>query len=97
MNYSLNTLKKRRGEIIGIAKNHGARNVRVFGSLARNEHDCESDVDLMVKMDRGRGLLDLASLAIELRNLLDCRVDVVSERGIKERIRERVLSEAVPL
>ena len=92
-----NLLKSRREEIISIAARHGARNVRVFGSVARGEDDDKSDIDLLVEFESGRSLLDHAGLWLELQDLLGCKVDVVSERGIKPRIRERVLREAVPL
>jgi predicted nucleotidyltransferase len=90
-------LKSRREEILSIAARHGARNVRVFGSVARGEDDDKSDIDLLVEFESGRSLLDHAGLWLELQDLLGCKVDVVSERGIKPRIRERVLREAVPL
>jgi uncharacterized protein len=92
-----NLLKSRREEILSIAARHGARNVRVFGSVARGEYDDKSDIDLLVEFESGRSLLDHAGLWLELQDLLGCKVDVVSERGIKPRIRERVLREAVPL
>jgi predicted nucleotidyltransferase len=92
-----NLLKSRREEILSIAARHGARNVRVFGSVARGEDDDKSDIDLLVEFESGRSLLDHAGLWLELQDLLGCKVDVVSERGIKPRIRERVLREAVPL
>ena len=92
-----NLLKSRREEIISIAARHGARNVRVFGSVARGEDDDKSDIDLLVEFESGRSLLDHAGLWLELQDLLGCKVDVVSERGIKPRIRERVLRESVPL
>jgi hypothetical protein len=91
------TVKAKRQEILTIAARHGARNVRLFGSVARGEADERSDVDLLVDMELGRSLLDHAALSIELNRLLDCKVDVVSERGLKPRIRERVLREAVAL
>lgn len=90
-------LKEKREEILRIAAKHGARNVRVFGSVARGEADEQSDIDLIVEFELGRSLLDHAGLWLELQELLGCKVDVVSERGIKARIRERVLREAVPL
>lgn len=80
-----------------IAAKHGAHNVRVFGSVARGEAGVGSDIDLVVTFESGRTLLDQASLVLELQAALECKVDVVSERGIKPRIRERVLQEAVPL
>lgn len=90
-------LGSKREEILRIAAKHGARNVRVFGSVARGEADDKSDIDLIVGFEAGRSLLDHAALWIELQDLLGCKVDVVSDRGIKARIRERVLREAVPL
>jgi predicted nucleotidyltransferase len=90
-------VKAKRREILTIAARYGARNVRLFGSIARGEADERSDVDLLVDMEPGRSLLDHAALSIELNRLLDCKVDVISERGLKPRIRERVLKEAVAL
>ena len=90
-------LRQKREEILKICARYGARNVRVFGSVARGEAQGDSDIDLVVRFDPDRSLLDHAGLLIELQELLGCKVDVVSERGIKARIRERVLQEAVPL
>ena len=73
------------------------RSVRIFGSAARGEADERSDVDVLVDMEPGRSLLDLAGVLVDLEELLGCKVDVVTERGLRERIRERVLQEAVPL
>ena len=89
-------LEKKREEILEIAAKHGARNVRVFGSVARGEADPQSDIDLLVEFEPGRSLLEHAGLWLELQEALGCKVDVVSDRGIKARIRERVLREAVP-
>ena len=90
-------LKAKRDEIIRIAAKHGGRNLRVFGSVARGEADDLSDLDLLVELEPGRSLLDHAALRRELEEILGCRVDVVSDRGIKPRIRDRVLREAIPL
>jgi len=90
-------LGRKKEEILRIAAKHGARNVRVFGSVARGEADERSDIDLIVEFEPERSLLDHAALWLELQELLGCKVDVVSDRGIKPRIRERVLREAVPL
>jgi predicted nucleotidyltransferase len=76
-----NLLKEKRAAILDIAKRHGARNVRVFGSAARGNYDEQSDLDFLVDLER----------------LLGCKVGVVSEKGIKARMRERVLKEARPL
>ena len=90
-------VKAKRQEILTIAARHGARNVRLFGSVARGEAEERSDVDLLVDMEPSWSLLDHAALSIELNRLLNCKVDVISERGLKPRIRERVLKEAVAL
>jgi predicted nucleotidyltransferase len=90
-------LGKKRTAILRIAASHGASNVRIFGSVARGEADRKSDVDFLVEMASGRSLLDLGGLSSDLEDLLGCRVDVVTERGLRERIRERVLREARPL
>ena len=81
--------------MLRIAGRYGARRVRIFGSVARGEADDQSDVDFLVDLDPGRSLLDLGGLQFELEALLGCPVDVVTERGLKPRIRERVLREAV--
>jgi uncharacterized protein len=90
-------LQQRRQEILAIAAKHGAYNVRIFGSLARGEADDQSDVDILVELEEGRSLLDLGGLSMDLENLLECKVDVVTARGLRKRISERVLREAVPL
>lgn len=90
-------VKEKRGEILRIAARYGAHDVRVFGSVARGEDDRESDVDFLVELEAGRSLLDLGGLQMELEDLLGCRVDVVTVRGLKARIRERVLREAMPV
>ncbi|VVB97072.1 Nucleotidyltransferase domain protein [uncultured archaeon] len=90
-------LKDKRKEILHIAARYGARNVRVFGSVARGEAGPESDIDFLVELEPGRSLFDLGGLLMELQKLLACKVDVVTEKGLRERIRRRVLREAVPL
>ncbi len=90
-------LKERREEILAVAARHGAHNVRVFGSVARGEADERSDVDFLVDMEPGRSLFDMGGLLMDLQELLGREVDVVTERGLKLRIRERVLREAVRL
>jgi len=90
-------LEEKREEVLRICAKYGARNVRVFGSVARGEADDTSDIDLLVELEPGRSLLDLGGLQYELERVLGHRVDVVTERGLKERVRFRVLKEAVPL
>jgi uncharacterized protein len=90
-------LREKREDILRIASKRGASNVRVFGSVARGEADSKSDIDLLVDLEPGRSLFDLGGLLMDLQDLLGYKVDVVTERGLRERIRERVLKEAVPL
>lgn len=90
-------LKARRDEILNLCARYGASNVRVFGSVARGEADERSDIDLIVDFEPERSLFDHAGLWLELQELVGVKVDVVSSRGLKPRIRERVLQEAVPL
>ena len=90
-------LKARRNEIIRVAAKHGARNVRVFGSVARGESGPDSDVDFLVAIDEDRSLLDHAALLVDLEQLLGCKVDVAPEDSLRPRSRERILREARPL
>ena len=90
-------LQAKREDVLRLAEQYGAHNVRIFGSVARGEDDDQSDIDLLVDMEPGRSLLDLGALLMDLRELLDCKVDVVTERSLRERMRERVLREAVTL
>lgn len=90
-------LRRRRRAIIETAAQRGAHNVRVFGSVARGDDTASSDIDFLVDLDRGVGLVALAALKRELAELLGAEVDVVPAETLKERIRAVVLSEAVPL
>jgi len=90
-------LKEKHADILSMAAKYGARNVRVFGSVARGEADEQSDIDFLVEMEPGRSLLDLGGLQAELEALFGCHVDVVTEKGLKARIRGRVLAQAVPV
>lgn len=80
-----------------LARLYGVRSVRVFGSVARGEADEESDIDLLVEMEQGRSLLDLGGFQAELEQLLGHHIDVVTVRGLKERIKKQVLMESRPL
>lgn len=90
-------LREKREGILRIAASHGARNVRVFGSIARGEADEASDIDLLVSFDPETSLLQHAALIRELREFLGCPVDVVDDEGLRPRMRDRVLNEATPL
>ena len=90
-------LKRKRREILSIAGIHGARDVRLFGSAARGETGPSSDIDILVKLDPGRSLLDMIAIKQDLEDLLHCEVDVVTEAAISPHIREQVLRESVSL
>lgn len=90
-------LKAHRKEILQIAARNGAVNVRVFGSVARGDNTPDSDIDFLVNLEAGRSLMDLARLLRELNILLGRPVDVVTEAGLRPRIKPQVLAEARPL
>ena len=90
-------LQSKRSQILQIAVRHGARKVRVFGSVARGTARRGSDIDFLVDMEEGRSLLDHAALIIDLERLLKRSVDVVSERGLRRLVRKEVLKDAVVL
>jgi predicted nucleotidyltransferase len=90
-------LQTYRADILRLAAQHGAGNVRVFGSVARGEAPPDSDLDLLVEMEPGRSLLDLSRLLLDLQDLLGCEVDVIPDDSLHWYIRDRVLQEAVPL
>lgn len=92
----MNLSPETRLRILDAARRHGVTNVRLFGSFARGESD-PNDVDVLVDLQPGRSLFDLGGFQVELEELLRCRVDVVTARGLRSRIRDRVLREAVEL
>lgn len=90
-------LKDKREEILKIAEKHGAYNVRVFGSVARGEAGEGSDIDFLIKAGPNTSSWFPGGLLMDLKDLLGVNVDVITENGLKERIRDRVLAEAVEL
>ena len=90
-------LRDKREEILAIAARHGARNVRVFGSVVRGEAGEDSDVDFLVELEEDRTLFDLGGMLMDLEDLLGRKVDLVTEGGLHWYIRDKVIREAVPL
>jgi uncharacterized protein len=90
---TLEELRARRDEIEAIARRHGAHDVRVFGSVVRGQADAQSNIDLLVDLEPGRSVMDLGGLLMDLREHLNCKVDVMTEAMLKPRIRERALRE----
>jgi predicted nucleotidyltransferase len=92
-----NTIKSRREDILDITTKYGAKNIRVFGSMARGEESPDSDLDIIVEMDEGSSLLDIIAIKQDIEDLLGLKVDIVTEASISPYIRETVLKEAVNL
>lgn len=90
-------IKAQKNEIIRVAKNYHAENVRIFGSFVRNEMTEESDVDFLVKFSPQASLFDQAGLIEALSKLLQRKVDVVSERAVSSYLQKIINDEAVPL
>lgn len=90
-------LRRRRAAVLAVAARHGATNVRVFGSVARGEDREGSDIDLLVEVAPGTGLVALIGLERELGVLLGARVDVVPEDGLKPSVRVTAERDAIPL
>ena len=81
------TLREKRDQILAIARQHGARNVRLFGSLARGEGKRGSDLDVLVELESGRSLLDIIAIKQDLEDLLTTKVDIVTEAAVSPYIR----------
>ncbi len=95
MNASIeNFLLSKRHDILALAAKRGAHNVRVFGSVSRGEAGPDSDIDFLVDLEPGRSLFDLGGLLMDLQSLLRRPVDIVTEAGLRSRVRNDVLAEA---
>lgn len=94
---TLDEVRAQRDEIVQLGRRFGVRNIRVFGSVARGEATADSDLDLLVDVDRGHGYLDMAGFALGVEDALGVFTQVATPRGLKLRIRDRVLREAVAL
>lgn len=90
-------IEEHRADILEIARRHGLRDVRVFGSMARGDASETSDVDLLVSLPPDRTGLALGGLLMDVQDLLQCKVDVVTDRGLHPALRNRILKEAQPL
>ncbi len=94
---NIDEVKAKREDILNIAKKHGAYNIRIFGSVVRGEAKQDSDLDVLIDLEPNRSLFDHAALMIELQETMNCKVDVVTEKGLRPRIREVVLKEAISI
>ena len=93
---SLEALRSHRQKILELATRHGARNVRVFGSV-RGESGPQSDIDLLVDVEPGRTLLDLIAFEQDLEEVLGCSVEILTDAGLSPYLQERILAEAAAL
>jgi len=94
---TLEGLLKYKKEILELAKKHGAKNVRAFGSVVRGTAQKNSDIDILVDLEPGTSLLNLGGLLMDLQELLKCPVDIAIARSLKPRIKDQVLKQAIPL
>ena len=95
--YTLDMVRSRRNEILNIAHKYPVSDIRVFGSVARGCQDEASDIDLLVHPGPGFSLFLHSDLMHELQDLLGVQVHVVSDRGLRPRVFDQVMGEAVPL
>ncbi len=94
---SIDELRTRRDEILSVAARYGASNIRVFGSVLHGDDRPDSDIDLLVEVERGRSLLDIIGLEQELEELLGRRVEVLTVGGLSPYLQQRILAEAATL
>lgn len=90
-------LHAKRKKIMEIAAQYGAKNLRVFGSVARGEDNSKSDVDFLIDMERGRSYFDLVSLSDALEKILKCKIDLITSKGVSPYLKKRIFFEAKPL
>jgi predicted nucleotidyltransferase len=97
MSVNINALIDKKDAILALAAANGAEDLRIFGSAAKGEAGPESDLDVLIRLETGRSLLDIVALKQDLEDLLGCEVHVVTEKSISPYMREAVLKEAIML
>ena len=90
-------INNHRQEILAIAQRHGIANVRVFGSMSRSDARVDSDVDLLVELEAGRSGLALGGFLMDVSQLLGRKVDVVTEKSLHPKLRDKIIQQAKPL
>jgi predicted nucleotidyltransferase len=90
-------VQNKREDILRIAAQYGASNIRVFGSVARGEAGPESDIDVLIHLESGRSLLDIVAIKQDLEELLGRKVDVLTESSISPYLRDHILRDAIEL
>jgi len=94
---TLQELRNRREQILNLSNQHGAYNVRAFGSVAHGEAVCASDVDFLMQFREGTSIFDLVGLWLDLQELLGCEVDLIADHPSGGRIMRVAFNEAIPL
>lgn len=94
---TLRRIRAKRALILDVVHRNGARDIRIFGSVARGQQGLRSDLDVLVTMEPGRSLLDLVAIKQDLEDMLGLPVHVVTEEAVSPYLRQRVLSEAEEL
>lgn len=84
-------------KILPVLQHHDVIHAAIFGSFARGEEREDSDLDILVELKKGKSLLDLVALKLELEEVLKRRIDVVTYNSLHARIRERVLEEQMSI
>lgn len=91
------TVQSKRHDIVALAEQYGIRDIRVFGSVLRQEDDEGSDIDFLVSIEPTRSLIDLSRFRLDVQAMLGRECDVVSDRGLHPLLKDRILSEAESL
>ncbi|OGR98388.1 MAG: DNA polymerase subunit beta [Elusimicrobia bacterium RIFCSPLOWO2_12_FULL_39_28] len=91
------SIKVMRNEILKIAAHHGAKNLRIFGSVVRGDAKPTSDIDFLVEVDKNHSPFFPGGFVADLEELLGCKIDIVTEKSLHWYIRDRVIHEAIPL
>ena len=94
---SMQEVLLRRDDIMTVAQQNGAHDLRIFGSVARGQANESSDLDILVRFDPDRTLFDHGELVMDLQDLLGVKVDVLDEDGLRPRFRQHIMKEVVPL
>jgi len=94
---TLELIQDKKSDILAIAARHGAKNIRLFGSVARGEDNEASDIDLLVSMEKNRSLYDLIGLQQDIQQILKRRVDVLTDKSINRYLQAQILQEAISL
>jgi predicted nucleotidyltransferase len=93
----VDVVQAKREQILSVARRHGVTGIRVFGSMARGDAGPESDVDLLIEVGEEPSAWFPGGLVADLEELLGRRVQVTTERGLDDLLRDRVIEEAIPL